>query len=362
MVVRCKKNYYSILGVTPDSDNDEVKSSYRRLARQYHPDVNKDPDSAGKFKDILEAYETLSDDTKRKQYDMVNGFYKTPKRDFSKKYNRSYNYNEDLDEDDFEEDSSENEEKSSSDKQQFEKKYKKTQETSYSQSFFQDKVSSILDEISRKHSEKKQKRTPKNGDDVFTEITISLTEAVSGSERILNIMHKEHCPHCDGRKFINGTKCSKCGGTGIYEINRKITVKIPAGVHNNSKLRLVGEGNPGFFGGTNGNLYITLKVEKDDNMQIDGNNILYKLYISPFEAVLGAQIKVPSYDGKINLTIPPMTQNGQQFRLSKQGLKTNGKFGDMIITVEIQLPKDLSDEEIRLYKELKKSSKNNVRE
>ena len=359
MVVKCKKNYYSILGVTPDSDNDEVKSSYRRLARQYHPDVNKTPESANKFKDILEAYETLSNETKRKQYDMLNGFYKTPK-DFYKKYNQNYNKdfcenNEGEAEKDFN-----NKKSEQSNKKTFEKKY--SQEPSYSQSFFQEKVSSILDEISKKHSEKNQKRSPKNGDDVFAEITISLTEAVSGSERVLNVVHKEHCPFCDNRKFINGNKCSKCGGTGVYESNKKITVKIPAGVKNNSKLRLVGEGNPGFFGGTNGNLYITLKVEKDDNMQIDGDNILYKLHILPFEAVLGAQISVPSFEGKINLTIPPMTQNGQQFRISNQGLKTNGKFGDMIITVEIQLPKNLSDEEINLYKELKNLSRSNKRE
>ena len=89
--MKCKKNYYDILGVTPDSDNSEVKTSYRHLARKLHPDVNKDPDSVQKFKDVLEAYETLSDENKRKQYDMLNGFYKRPKPNFSKINNDNLN-------------------------------------------------------------------------------------------------------------------------------------------------------------------------------------------------------------------------------------------------------------------------------
>ena len=88
MVIKCKKNYYDILGVTPDSDENEVKNSYRKLARKYHPDINKSPESTVKFKDILEAYETLSDITKRKQYDMLNGFYKTPKGYFKETYSK----------------------------------------------------------------------------------------------------------------------------------------------------------------------------------------------------------------------------------------------------------------------------------
>ncbi len=364
MTIKCKKNYYDILGVTPDSDNAEVKTSYRHLARIYHPDVNKSPESIEKFKDIIEAYETLSDEIKRKQYDMLNGFYKTPNKGFEKK---SETKKEDK-KPEFKETSSaksssfvEKENNNDKEGKQTQNKKQDIYET-YTQKFFKDKVSSILDEISRKHAEKASKRQPKDGDDVHTEVSITLTEAVRGCERVLNIMHKELCPHCSGRRFINSSKCPKCGGTGVYQTNRKLTVKIPKGVRNNSKLRLAGEGNPGFFGGNNGNLYITIKVEKDEHMQLDGNNVIYKLPISPFEAVLGSIVEVPAFDGNINLTIPPMTQSGQKFRIANKGIMTNGQVGDMIISVEIQLPKTLSEDEVSMYTKLKKMSQNSVRD
>ena len=139
-------------------------------------------------------------------------------------------------------------------------------------------------------------------------------------------------------------------------------MKVPAGIKDNSKLRLQGEGNPGFFGGKNGNLYINVLIEPDKNMKLDGNNILYNLPISPFEAVLGGEIEVPSFDGKIKFVLPAMTNSGQQFRIARKGLKTNGNVGDMIITVEIQLPSTLTDDEISMYTKLKKMSKSCVRE
>ena len=371
MAMKCKKNYYDILGVTPDSDNDEVKSSYRKLARKYHPDVNRDFNSAEMFKDVLEAYKTLSDETKRKTYDMVNGFYKNPKYDYSRKYSSqdgdAQETKKDLKNDTFE--TSKNKEnvkenKSASDIEENNEKFKHRTEKfdDYSAKFFKNRINSILDDIAKSHAEKKVNKEPKNGDDIRTEIKIPFSEAVSGTERVLNIMHKEVCPHCNGRKFINGAKCQECDGLGVYEEKRKITVKIPAGVKNNSKLRLLGEGNPGFNGGKNGNLYINIIVEPDERMKIEDNNILYTLPITPFEAVLGAEIEIPSPQCNIKFSLPPMTSSGQQFRISKKGLKTNGNFGDMIITVEIQLPKELSGDEINLYTKLKKMSKCNLRD
>ncbi len=369
MAIKCKKNYYSILGVTPDSDSSEVKCSYRHLARMYHPDVNKAPESVQKFKDILEAYETLSDEIKRKQYDMLNGFYKTPKSNFSKKTNQdNSNLKKEAQPESQEETNkghhcsesktatNPNEEK----KDIYNKKDKEKAEK-YQNKYFRDCVNSILDEITKKHKENKTNKAPKDGEDISAVVSVTMTEALDGTERILNVMHKELCPHCEGRRFINGTKCSKCNGSGVFELNRKITVKIPARVKNGAKLRLVGEGNPGFFGGKNGNLYISIHVEDDKNIKIDGDNILYNLAISPFEAVLGAQIQIPSFSEKITLTIPAMTKSGQQFRISKKGLKTNGNFGDMIVTVEIQIPENLSMEEKVLYGKLKKLSSTNIR-
>lgn len=374
MVMKCKKNYYDILGVTPESDKNEVKASYRKLARKFHPDVNRDFGSEEMFKAVLEAYETLSDDKKRIEYNTKNGFYKKSKQDFTQKEANSKetqkpkaksHYEEDYDEefeDDFE-DFEYNQNTKTDNKQQFKKNYK----TNYSNWFFKDRVNSILDEISKNHAKKNNnketfKHELKNGDDITTTISITLSEAISGTERILNIMHKELCPHCQGRKFINGSKCTKCNGTGIFELKKKITVKIPAGVKNNNKLRLIGEGNPGFHGGKDGNLYINIIVEDDKNIKIEGNNIIYNLAVSPFEAVLGEEIEIPVFGGFVNFTLPPITSSGQQFRIAKKGLKTNGNVGDMIINVQIKLPEKLSDDELNLYAKLKKMSKTSVRE
>ena len=374
MTMKCKKNYYDILGVTPDSDNDEVKSSYRKLARKYHPDVNKDFGSAELFKDVLEAYEILSDDKKRKNYDMINGFYKTPKDSYT---SNSQNFNS------FSDENKSEDKKNTSPSDEFKKASKNTFSNSsnqnnndnnkkhkdknynhdnYSAKFFKDRINSILDDIVKSHFDRTARHEPKNGEDISTQIEISLSESITGTERVLNIMHKEICPHCRGRKFINSAKCPKCDGQGIYEEKRKITVKIPKGVKNKTKLRLIGEGNPGFYGGHNGNLYIDIIVIQDKNTTYDGNNILYTLPITPYEAVLGGEIDIPTCEGIIKFVLPSLTSSGQQFRIAQKGLKTNNNFGDMIITVEIQLPKELSDDEINLYEKLKKLSKTNIRE
>ncbi len=340
MAVKNIKNYYEILGVTPDSSVCEVKGAYRMLARKFHPDINKAPESVQKFKDISEAYETLSNESKRKKYDMLNGFYKTPNTDTRK---NEFEYKK----------------TSTTARPTAQKNTTEKNDEIYRKKFIKKSINSILDEITKNHNKKFE---PKNGDDIHTEITISLSEAVNGTERILNIMHKELCPNCKGRKFINGTTCKTCNGTGEYSIHKKITVKIPKNIKNNSKLRLLNEGNPGFHNGKNGSLYITVKIEQNSNLKIDGANILCTIPITPFEAVLGGSIEVPSFDTNLHITIPPLTHSGQKFRLAKQGLKTNGKFGDMIVTVEIQISKDLSSDEIKLYEKLKKLSQSNIRE
>lgn len=342
MVIGVRKNYYEILGVTPDSDAQDVKLSYRKLARKYHPDVNKAPESAQKFKDVLEAYEVLSDEKKHKQYDMLNGFYKTPKQKV----------------------------KSEGAKNEYKKSAERKEENTTRSSFEENKeafqktnlksaLNDILDGIAK---EKKSKKYPKSGDDIFSEVTISLEDSVRGTSRVINVIHKELCPNCEGRRFINGAKCSVCNGSGEFSQHKKITVKIPPNVKNGAKLRIHGEGNPGFYGGSNGNLYLTVKIEPNSNIKIEGNNVLYKLPVTPFEAVLGGKISVPVFDGNVVLTLPKNTLSGQKFRLAGEGIKTNGKFGDMIITVEIQIPKSLSDDEIRLYEKLKKLSHGNIRE
>lgn len=331
------KNYYSILGVTPDSSDAEIKSAYRKLARKYHPDVN--PYGTARFKDITEAYETLSDAKKRIHYDTVNGFFK----------------------------SSPKQEKQHTSSNKADSEYKKQAsfqnhtEPKMSKEEFSKKINDIFEEFS-KPKLKKEKTTPKRGEDLYEDIFVNIKEAVNGAERIINVMHSTACPNCKGRKFINGSLCHLCKGTGEKVEHKKITVKIPKNVKNGTKLRIPQEGSSGLNGGKNGDLYLKIKIEPNNKISFDGNNVIYNVPITPFEAVLGGSISVPSFDANLNLKIPPKTHSGQKFRLAGQGLKQNGKTGDMIVIVHIEIPCSLSDDEIRLYEKLKKVSTQNIRE
>ena len=324
------KNYYSILGVTPDSSDAEIKSAYRRLARKFHPDVN--PSGAERFKDISEAYETLSNPKKKLQYDTINGFFKSAK----------------------------SEEKQHTSSNQAQAEYKK-QSQQESKANFSKKVNDIFEEFSKPKA-KKEKLTPKKGDDILEEISIPIKDSLKGCQRVVNVMHTTQCPRCKGRKFINGSVCSICNGSGEDSLHKKITVKIPKNVKNGTKLRIPGEGGAGVNGGKNGDLYIKIKIEPNSRINFEGNNVIYNVPITPFEAVLGGNIVIPAFEGDLSLKIPSKTHSGQKFRLAGQGLKQNGKIGDMIVVVHIEIPYSLSDDEIRLYEKLKKLSAQNIRE
>ena len=328
------KNYYSILGVTPDSTDAEIKRAYRTLARKFHPDIN--PDGAEKFKDVSEAYETLSNPKKRMQYDTINGFFKSAQK----------------------------EEKTFTSSQKAHDEYKKSNpeppkkpKKNYD---FSKKINKILKDLNKKA--KKEEKIVKNGEDITEEISVTLKEVSEGSERVVNVMHTSSCPHCKGRKFINGAECHLCGGSGEKNEHKKINVKIPAGIKNGAKLRIKGEGNKGENGGKDGDLFLKIKIEPNSKITFDGADILYSVPITPVEAVLGAKISIPTMDGNVSLKVPPQTKNGQKFRLASQGLKQGNKKGDMIVTVYIEIPSSLSDDEIKLYEKLKKMSSKDIRE
>lgn len=337
------KNYYSILGVTPDSTAAEIKSAYRKLARKFHPDIN--PYGSDRFKDITEAYETLSDDKKRAQYDTIYGFVKTTKTKERTSPNQAqYEYKKQT----YHYKKPESKTKSENKTQTNPKDSKKE---------FSKKINDIFEEFA-----KPKKPSPKKGEDIYETISITINEAVNGAQRTVNVMNTTQCPHCKGRKFINGAICPKCSGTGEKTEHKKITVKIPKKVKNGAKLRIPSEGKKGENGSKNGDLYIKIKIEPNSRMKIEDNNIIYNVPITPFEAALGATITLPSFDCNLSLKIPAKTHSGQKFRLAGQGLKHFGKSGDMIVIVHIEIPCSLSDDEIRLYEKLKKISSQNIRE
>ena len=329
------KNYYSILGVTPDSTEVEIKSAYRSLARKYHPDIN--PSGTTKFKDITEAYETLSDQKKKLQYDTINGFFKTSKKEDEKQYTSS--------------DKAKEEYTKTKTEEEPKKKGKKS------------KISQNINEIFKDFGRSKDKKESSiNGKDITEEITITIQEAIEGTNKIINILHSSTCPHCKGRKFINGAECNTCNGTGEKNELKKINVKIPSGIKSGTKLRIANEGNKGKNGGKNGNLYVVINIQKNSHINCENNDLIYNIPITPYEAALGTNISIPTHDGNISLKIPPKTNSGQKFRIAGQGIKKNGKTGDIIVVVNIEFSSSLSDDEIKLYEKLKKMSSKDIRE
>ena len=206
-----------------------------------------------------------------------------------------------------------------------------------------------------------ENKKPQKGQNITTDITISPEEVITGSKRIINVLTTQTCPKCHGHKFINGGKCSECNGSGDISKRKKITVTIPKGIKDGAKLRLKGEGGIGKNGGLCGDLYIYVKIETPTKVHFDKQNIYYDVPITPFEAALGEEIKIPTFDGTIKLKLPKNTCSGQKFRIAGQGIKKNGKVGDLIVTVSIEFSQDLSDDEIKLYEKLKNLSKDDVR-
>lgn len=350
MAFNTLKNYYEILGVSIDSTNAEIKSAYRKLARKYHPDINKDSNAIELFKDITEAYETLSNPQKREQYNIIKGLFKTETKTSAQQANEEYKTKTT-------EKTFNNTAKAETPKTTtvYTKKYKDNNEN-----FISKNIRLWLLKL-KKNKRVRDSYKPKKGDNITTDITITPDEVLTGSKRIINIRSTQTCPNCNGHKFINSGKCPKCEGKGSITLTKKLTVTIPKGIKDGAKLRIKGEGYNGKNGGCNGDLYINIRVETKTQIHFDKLNIYYNVPISPFEAALGEEITIPTFDGKIKLKLPKNTCSGQKFRIAKQGIKKNGKIGDLIISVSIEFSHDLSDDEIKLYEKLKNLSKDDMR-
>ena len=328
------KDFYKLLGISPESDTNEIKSAYRKLAKLYHPDTNKgNKVSEQKFKELTEAYDILCDEKKRTKYDIANGFFK--KNNFKNASNQA----------------------KAQAKQAYEKE-KEIVEGKGAKPF-----SDILDGLWKKNSseEKKSapKKSPKRGNDITLDVELTPEEALKGVVKQVNIMYVNACK-CGGKE---GTNCSLCRGTNDVPKQEKVSVKIPAGVKEGTKVRIKNEGNRGRDGGANGDLILIVKMKKSEKFVYNGNDILYELPVTPSEAALGATINIPVVDGNIIIKIPPETSSGQKLKMAGQGKKgSDGKKGDFIVTVKIQMPKKLSPKEKQLYKELSEQRTFNPRE
>ena len=327
------KDYYKILGITEFDTAENIKLAYRKLARKWHPDIAGNTDDVIKrFKEINEAYDVISNKIKKEEYDRARKFY-------------SYAS------------------KNTSDSKKADNKATNPQERDkYCNTFSFDWECFVAKRKSHNKYKQEQVKAPKRGEDIYTEIEISVLEAISGCVKSVNMLQTIVCEKCNGRKFVNGAQCSSCNGKGEHVFHKKFNVKIPAGIKNKSKIRLANEGQKGTNGGVCGDLYIVILVKENQEYRTEGLNIYRTVSIAPFEAVLGATINLNTLNGKVSVKIPPKTQNGQKIRLNGCGIVQNNQIGDMIITVEIKIPHNLSQQELDLYKKLAECSTGNIRE
>ena len=296
------KDYYKILGLeTNKVGTDEIKAAYREQAKKYHPDVNVGVRGAEeRFKDINEAYQTLINEQTRKKYD------------------RMWN-------------------------SKIKRKMAKEQKKEGTKTTTRNEILSILFGINNgkvenvTHKEEKNAKIPVQGEDVETEIPISVIEGFYGQTKKISL------------RTVNGKM-------------KNFEVKIPAGIRNGEMIRLIGQGKPGENGGKNGDLLIRINMEKDKKFELVGEDIYTELNISPWEAVLGTKVDIDAIDESIGVFIPQGIETGEEIKIEQKGYKDGkGGRGKFIIRVKIMIPKKISTKEMELYKELKKVSKFNQR-
>ena len=336
--------YYDRLGVSKDASQDEIKRAYRKMSKKYHPDINKEPGAEEKYKEVQEAYETLSDDQKRAAYDQygpdgANGF--GGKGGFG------------------------------------------GFDGGASFGGFEDIFSSFFGGGATRNP-----NAPRQGDDLQYRVNLSFEEAIFGAEKEVHYNREATCKTCSGSGAKPGTSpvtcgrchgqgvinvdtqtplgmmrrqvtcdvchgtgqeikepCQTCHGTGHEKQSHKVSVKIPAGVETGQQIRLAGQGEAGFNGGPYGDLFVIINVNPSDKFTRDGSTIYYTLNISFVQAALGDTVEVPTVHGNVEMTIPAGTQTGKTFRLKGKGAPRlrGGSQGDQHVTVRIVTPTKLND-------------------
>jgi molecular chaperone DnaJ len=323
------KNYYDIMGVKKDATDKDIKQAYRRLARKYHPDVNPgDKTAEAKFKEINAAYEVLSDQEKRQKYD---------------KYGDKWQYADQLEQ---------------ATRQQGQYRQYTTGDGT-SEHFGGDigGMDSLFDELFgglRSRGASRRARATR-GQDLETNIEVTLEEAFSGTSRMIDLQGEQPCAACRGTGQIQNVPCSVCRGAGVAASVNRLEVKIPAGVTTGSRVRISGKGQPG-YGGVNGDLYLNITVSPHAVFERQGDDLSINLPVPLTVAALGGEVQVPTLKGKLALKIPPETQNGRVFRLAGQGMPHLGKAskGDLKAKVNVVLPTKLTEKEKELFRQLGK--------
>ena len=339
------KDYYETLGVKRDATEAEIKSAYRKLARKYHPDVNKTKEAEEKFKDINEAYEVLGDKTKRQRYDSLGSGWQggadyTPPPGFE---NFSFNFNQGG-----------------------------AQSFDFGGSGFSDFFASLFGDMmggarasqggfggfdfsqgttgySNMNNAASRRTTVQEDLDVTKNLNLTVKEIFDKKPVSVTYNEMEKCGYCHGNVY-----CSHCGGTGIISEPKTVKVNLPKNVHEGMKIRLKGEGKSGSRG-KKGDLYLVVHI-KDSEYDIDGVNVTKEIEITPPEAVLGCNKDIKTLHGNINIKIPAGVSSGQSLRLKGLGLPNGNSFGDFNAKIKIVIPKNYNQEIKDLYKKIQSLS------
>jgi DnaJ-class molecular chaperone len=355
------KDYYSVLGIARTATESEIKTAFRKKARELHPDVNRDdPSSEERFKEVNEAYEVLSDAEKRRMYDRFGEDWQRYRdagidpNDVGSARTSSAGRQRTTADDDFESWFTGGGSAPPSGSWEWNSKdgYRETSGR------FSDFFNLLFGNDGPGAGSKTRftKPRPIRGDDLEIEANITLNEAFEGTGRKLMLQTPAPCGTCGGSGIARGAPCPTCDGTGQVTKNKTLEVKIPKGVHTGSRVRIAGQGGRGSNGGPNGDVYLVINVQEDERFHPEGKDLKTTVDIPLYTAVLGGEIVVPTPTGRIALTIPKGTPNGKVFRLRGKGLpassKNDGTRGDLLATANIILPTNLSEQEQRLFTEL----------
>ena len=323
------RDLYAVLGVAKDATADQIKKSYRKLARKYHPDVNPGDKSAEeRFKEVSRAHDVLSDETQRKNYDefgedaLQSGFDPAKAREFRRWQQAAGGRGRGAggfggrraEASDFED----------------------VLRGAGSQGGFHGFEDLFGGVFGRRSGP-----APQRGSDLEVPIRVEFMEAVRGTSRAITLRRPEACAACGGTGVVAGNQaCARCGGDGVIEESVRLNVKIPAGVETGSRVRVAGKGGAGTHGAPAGDIYIVVEVNEHPLLEREGNDLTLEVPITVGEALLGASIKVPTPDGEVSLKIPPGTQSGRRLRLRGKGVPDlhGGARGDFYVRTMVHVP------------------------
>lgn len=315
------RDYYEILGVGRNATDKEIKAAYRKLARRWHPDLHtgKDKDEAEeKIKLINEAYEVLGDPEKRARYDQLGGNWRAGQEFHPPPDMEGFRF------------------------------YTGTGAGGFSD-FFEILFGGASPSGPAAGT---ARRGPLRGQDVESELNLSLEEAYRGGEKTIQLTSRELCPVCEGVGYHNRSFCRQCGGTGIFRDTKTLTVNIPAGVRNGSRIRLKGQGGEGLNGGARGDLYLKVSLTPHPTLRVQGNDLETEVILRPDQAVLGDKVTVPTLDGPVEVKVPAGMHAGKRLRLKGKGLPFAGGRGHQYVRIIIDIPAQLTAEEKKLYRQL----------